>query len=520
MTAPLEKAKFNVLRREYIKGHFNHAWMEGQLHISKNTVTKYVKECREIEQRYPNRLKDFSFRLPKAPVIRPRTNQYLDLINLFPVLIEAVTEHRVIAEHLWLDYKRIRLTGYCLHYFEVYFLEWRRKTNSCCYAHRKVKWISLEDRAMLVKWTNSFDHKNWERATVILGSFDGRTVKEMARHLGRTVKSVLRWIDNYKEKGIAGLIDAPYTVNADLLAKVKVKQDRVIQLIHQTPQLHGLNRASWKLEDLAKVYTKIYGEYISHSTVWTLLDKAGYGFRRSRERLTSPDPDFKVKLDHIKNILSNLSGTEKFFSVDEFGHFSVNVKGGRSYTKNQFPRIVETSQKSQGWLIITAALELSTNQVTHFYSLFKNTDEMIKLLDVLLTQYQSATKLYFSWDCASWHASKKLYKRIEEINTVEYRRVHQTPLVELAPLPATAQFLNIIESVFSGLAKSVIHNSNYASLDECKSAIDRHFLDRNQHFLDNPKRAGHKIWGNEVVQPVFNEANNCKKPPCKVTPLS
>lgn len=371
-----------------------------------------------------------------------------------------------------------------------------------------------------IKWKNSFDHKKWERATVILGSFDGQPVKEMAKHLDRTVKSLLRWIDNYKEKGIDGLIDAPYTVNSKILAKVKIKQDRIIQLIHQTPQLHGLNRASWKLEDLAKVYIQLYGEYISHGTVWVLLDKAGYSFRKSRERLTSPDPDFKVKLDHIKNILANLKPTEKFFSVDEFGHFSVNVKGGRSYTKNQFPRIVETSQKSQGWLIITAALELSTNQVTHFYSLFKNTDEMIKLLNILLAQYCSSTKLYFSWDCASWHASKKLYKHIEEINAAEYRKLHQTPLVELAPLPATAQFLNIIESVFSGLAKSVIHNSNYQSLDECKAAINRHFLDRNRHFLENPKRAGNKIWGNEVVKPIFDEANNCKKPPCKVTPIS
>jgi hypothetical protein len=94
MTAPLDKAKFNVIRREYMKGHFNHVWMEGQLHISKNTVTKYVKECREIEQRYLNRLKDFSFRLPKTKMIRPRTKQYTDLINMFPPLIDAVTRER------------------------------------------------------------------------------------------------------------------------------------------------------------------------------------------------------------------------------------------------------------------------------------------------------------------------------------------------------------------------------------------------------------------------------------------
>jgi hypothetical protein len=180
----------------------------------------------------------------------------------------------------------------------------------------------------------------------------------------------------------------------------------------------------------------------------------------------------------------------------------VNIKGGRSYAKKNEQRTVDTSQKSKGYLIVTAALELSANQVTHFYSRFKNTDEMIKLLEVLLVQYQTSTRLYFSWDCASWHASKKLKQKLEEVNSAGYRALHHTPLVELPPLPATAQFLNVIESVFSGLAKSVIHNSDYQSLEECMAAIDRHFKERNAYFLQNPKRAGHKIWGNEVVRPV------------------
>jgi hypothetical protein len=51
-----------------------------------------------------------------------------------------------------------------------------------------------------------------------------------------------------------------------------------------------------------------------------------------------------------------------------------------------------------------------------------------------------------------------------------------TPFVELAPLPSSAQFLNVIESVFSGMAKAVIHNSDYQTVDECKIAINRYFL--------------------------------------------
>jgi hypothetical protein len=44
--------------------------------------------------------------------------------------------------------------------------------------------------------------------------------------------------------------------------------------------------------------------------------------------------------------------------------------------------------------------------------------------------------------------------------------------VDTAPLPARAQFLNVIESIFSGMARATIHNSNYQSVTEAKAAID------------------------------------------------
>ena len=137
---------------------------------------------------------------------------------------------------------------------------------------------------------------------------------------------------------------------------------------------------------------------------------------------------------------------------------------------------------------------------------------MIKLLEILIVKYTTEERIFFSWDAASWHASKKLYERVIEVNDPGYRNLHGTPFVDLAPLPSSAQFLNVIESVFSGMAKAIIHNSDYQSVDECKIAIDRYFTERNKDFIENPKRAGKKIWGKEVVCPIFKEDNNCKDP--------
>ena len=60
------------------------------------------------------------------------------------------------------------------------------------------------------------------------------------------------------------------------------------------------------------------------------------------------------------------------------------------------------------------------------------------------------------------------------------------------------------------MARAIIHNSDYQSVDECKIAVDRYFNERNEFFKNNPKRAGNKIWGKEPVVAVFKESNNCK----------
>ncbi len=288
-------------------------------------------------------------------------------------------------------------------------------------------------------------------------------------------------------------------------------QKEVFAILHSPPSAHGINRTTWRRQDIRKVMAQQHFA-MGKNGIDKIIRNAGYKFCKAKVFLTSNDPDYEQKVQGIKNILADLKADEKFFSIDEFGPFAVKMQGGSSFMKPGQERVVPQFQKSKGVLIVTAALELSENQVTHFYSTQKNTDEMLKLLEILLVKYPDQACIYISWDAASWHASKKLNMRVDEINSPEYRALHKCPRVKLAPLPSRAQFLNVIESVFSGMAKAVIHNSDYQSVNEAITAIDRHFAERNQEFRDNPRRAGGKIWGKEIVAAKFSEANNCKDP--------
>ena len=283
----------------------------------------------------------------------------------------------------------------------------------------------------------------------------------------------------------------------------------VFSLLHSPPSEFGINRTAWRMTDLKKCLAE-RGVFLGQATIRKIIKGAGYTWRRAKVVLTSNDPLYRQKLRRIQAALSLLREDERFFSIDEFGPFAIKMKTGRRLVApGEYPSVPQF-QKSKGCLIVTAALELSTNQVTHFYSKEKSTDEMIRLLELLLTECRGCSRIYLSWDAASWHISKKLKQRVYRINAHSYRQRHGTPRVKLMPLPASAQFLNVIESVFSGMARAIIHNSNYSSVDEAKSAIDQHFKERNEYFQTHPKPAGRKIWGKEPIQPQFSEANNCK----------
>ena len=261
--------------------------------------------------------------------------------------------------------------------------------------------------------------------------------------------------------------------------------------------------------DLCQVLGEM-GQPACPQVIRKITKAAGYRWRKARVVLTSSDPAYSEKLDRIRSILSGLQPDEAFFSIDEYGPFAVKMQPGRALTAPGDERVVPQWQKPRGCLIVTAALELSGNQVTHFYSTKKNTAEMIRMMETLIDRYSDRRRLYLSWDAASWHISKRLYHRIEEHNSTVVRG--GGPVVETAPLPTGAQFLNVIESVFSGMARAIVHGSNYPGLDDAKAAIDRYFEERNAHFRQHPKRAGNKIWRKEREPASFSAANNCKDP--------
>jgi len=219
------------------------------------------------------------------------------------------------------------------------------------------------------------------KALAVIASHQGISSHIIYRFLGIDLKTLRRYLRLFDEGGTAALFSRQVDPSR-ALTNASTKQ-AVFALLHEPPANHGINRTTWKMGDFVRVL-RSQGYSVCPQNLRRITKAAGYRWRKARTVLTSKDPDYAQKLEHIRSILSQLSRDQAFFSVDEFGPFAVKVTGGRSLMPPGEQRVVPQWQRSKGSLILTAALELSTNQVTHFYSGAKNTAEMIRMMDLLV----------------------------------------------------------------------------------------------------------------------------------------
>ena len=476
-------------------------------HVHRDTVVRVLNTANA----------ELTERRPRAHRIDPYCSEIDDILRRFPAVTTSQLCRMINEMGYTGSQSHLRTT--------VYFYRNRGKkvgTGNLQERHRQqwLEWMFLLERGQLPPAKRTDDQTRKElierlkyakslqrrKALVILAHQQLFSNITISRCLGISPHSIRIYLQKFQLGGVASLFEP---------RKSHQKQDdealkaAVFLVLHEPPSLSNINRTTWKIDDLRRVLAD-RGFATCKDVIRQIIHRAGYKWKTARTVLTSNDPDYRDKIGKVKFILSNLGAKDRFFSIDEYGPFAIKLIGGRVLSAPDARPTVPQWQRSKGSLIMTAALDLVENQVVHFFSDAKNTEEMIKMAEVLVDRYQDCRKLYLSWDAASWHISKELTKFIGEYNSIaEYADL---PQLESIPLPAGAQFLNVIKSVFSGMARAIIHNSNYPSKAEAAAAINRYFMERNHHFHEHPHRAGDKIWRLERTAATFHPSNNCKDP--------
>jgi transposase len=330
-----------------------------------------------------------------------------------------------------------------------------------------------------------------KKAATILARKRGISNSLIAEALLSSRKTTRRYYKMYLEAGLEKLFawNTSRYIGAEAQHFERIK--RIVEIVHHKPTAFGINRTNWTRAALLKAYEQSYGEVFSRSTLARILRRARLRWSKARRVLTSPDPRYHEKVELLLNTLQHLGENEMFFFLDEWGPTQVRKRGGKAYRNEN--ATIPRHQVSRGSVSLVAALSATTNQATWRFVDSKDSHAMMDIIEVLYSQYHAKAKLYITWDAVAWHNSGLLLEALDQFND-ETRALSVGPIIELVPLPTSSQFLNVIEGVLSGMTRAVINNSDYPDAAQMKQAISRHFTERNEHFRDNPRRAGKKIW--------------------------
>ena len=153
------------------------------------------------------------------------------------------------------------------------------------------------------------------RALCVLAEARGIPRTTIYMFLGISRTTGRRYLEAYKTNGINGLFRRNQTIvrKADNESIKKA----VFSTLHEPPSVYDINRTTWKADDLITVLAQ-KGITIGKAVLRQITKEAGFKWRKARVVLTSNDPEYREKLQHIQDVLRNLRADEAFFSIDEF----------------------------------------------------------------------------------------------------------------------------------------------------------------------------------------------------------
>jgi hypothetical protein len=198
-------------------------------------------------------------------------------------------------------------------------------------------------------------------------------------------------------------MNGPTPPDPDKSDEIRPAARALIEILHHKPKAYGINRSNWTQASLAVAFGKVYGRQPAKGTVGRLLRDAGLSWKKSRKVLTSPDPRYREKVELLLQTLQSLKTDEDLFFIDELGPVQVKRHGGRCYAPKALTPTHPQSQRSKGSITLYGALSAIRNQITWFYGGTKDSSGMIDLAEIIFNQNHGKSKIYLTWDAASWH---------------------------------------------------------------------------------------------------------------------
>lgn len=348
---------------------------------------------------------------------------------------------------------------------------------------KKLRSLQRSSHACVARW-----------ATILLLSWEGRTVHDIAAGMGlhvQTVRERIRTFNRTDHKACWELFRPPARSGRPLIYGPEVQQG-LVDLLKQSPEHFRLDTGVWRLHDLVRVAKRTHlvrgqaqGTF-NAETVHRLLRRAGYVYLSAKWWITSDDPHYAHKKARRDRILAWAKRDPSIMVVyQDESWFSGNPKPVRRYGRRGQPRDVAVdrpAQKLQGAWVLYAALEAVSGKVHRHYAPRCNQTQVRQQLEALLQEFQAEGKrvLVVLWDNASWHTAQALRHWYHCYNQ-QAKREGCIRLL-LVPLPSRSPWLNAIEAVFGQAKRHIVGNRKVRPPSRLKQKTERYYQRREKRL--------------------------------------
>lgn len=329
-----------------------------------------------------------------------------------------------------------------------------------------------------------------ERAKILLRYTDGATISAIGRELGLTRRTVYKCIDKALAAGVeTGLKDKYHRPREPVIAPEAAGW--VVGVACTKPKDHGLAAELWTLSALAG-FVRAGAMAAGHgclqraakATVWRILNAHDIRPHRVRCYLERRDVELERKMQEVlvvyREVAMNRATDEETTAPRPIYTVSVDEKPRVQALSTTVPDLPPVPGEQpglsrdheyvrHGTVSIIAAIDLHDGHLIAHVCDRHRSREFIGLLQELDAYYPEPAVIRVILDHHSAHISKE---------TMAYLATRPGRFVYVHT-PKHGSWLNLIEAVFSKMARTLLRHIRVASKSELKERIARGIADMN-----------------------------------------
>lgn len=160
-----------------------------------------------------------------------------------------------------------------------------------------VREITAEEEKELRAGLRCKDGFKMRRCQIILQSAQAKSAKHIAKGLGCSDQAVRNVIHAFNNQGCGCLVKKSSRPMKTGAIFDQAKSEKLKSLLHSSPREYGKNRSMWTLELVAEVCheSKLTQSLVSDETIRAVVHRMGVNWKRARDWITSPDPEYMRK---------------------------------------------------------------------------------------------------------------------------------------------------------------------------------------------------------------------------------